>query len=138
MYSRLSHRAITSVPRLRNAPFGKIHGKEAYSVASRLTGQGSRLRRVICTALRITSAGRFSAFASLGAASMLWPVADVHVFVPEPVQSGGSDNDRRDYDPTGPTRINEVKIGRSGAAQDDQSESQNEVYCAMERSHAAQ
>jgi hypothetical protein len=76
-------------------------------------------------ALPISLAGRFSAFASLGAASMLWPLADVNVFVPEPVQSGGSDNERCDDNPTGPTRINDVKVGRSGAAQDDQCECQN-------------
>jgi hypothetical protein len=60
-----------------------------------------------------------------GQALILVSLADVNVFVPEPVQSGGSDNERRYYNPTGPTRINEVKVGRSGAAQDDQSECQN-------------
>jgi hypothetical protein len=69
--------------------------------------------------------GALSPFGSLGTASILVTLADVNVFVPEPVQSGGSDNDRRDYNPTGPTRINEVKVGRSGAAQDDQCECQN-------------
>jgi hypothetical protein len=40
----------------------------------------------------------------------------INVFVPEPVQSGGSNYDCRDYNPTGPNRINEVKVDNSAAA----------------------
>src|ERR1700691_3687854 len=72
--------------------------------------------------------GLLFAFWLSGQALILVSLADVNVFVPEPVQSGGSDNDRRDYNPTGPSRINEEKVGRSAAPEDDQYQCQNEVY----------
>jgi hypothetical protein len=112
--------------------------KEAYSGLSRLTEQGFPLARHEMHRVADHVGGALFAFGLLSTASILVSLADVNVFVPEPVQSGGSDNERRDYNPTGPSRINEVKVGRSTAAEDDQCQCQNEIYGATERTHAVE
>ena len=49
-------------------------------------------------------------------ASVPWLLAQVHVFVPKPIQSGGSDYACHDRNPEGPSCVNEVKVDNSADA----------------------
>jgi hypothetical protein len=65
-------------------------------------------------------------------------LAQINVFLPEPIKSGGSDDACRDRNPTGPSCVNEVKVDKSAAAQGDEYQRHNQVYCAMKPTHAVE
>ncbi|HEX3939197.1 MAG TPA: hypothetical protein VHX43_16955 [Xanthobacteraceae bacterium] len=57
------------------------------------------------------------------------------MFFPEPIQSGGGDYACRDREPAGPRCVNEVKVDKSAATDGNQCQRDDQVYCAMKRSH---